>query len=326
MFAWQVSELGSPAEVILPVERTEPEPGPGQVRLRVLAAGIGLPDVMMCRGGYAIAPPLPFVPGQEVCGLVDSVGAEVSGVTVGQRMMAVTDFAHGHGGFADFALAAASDCFAVPESMGDVDAAAFRIGYSTAWIGLVRRGQLRPGETLLVLGAAGGSGATAVQVGHALGARVIAVAAGAEKLGFCRRMGADHVIDRSLDSVPDAVRELTDGRGADVIFDPVGGDAGEESLRAINIGGRYLAIGFASGRWANVDTHAAVRRNFSLVGVYVGGYGRDENESDLAALIDLHRSGRLPTLVEAIDFDEIPEALERIGSRRILGKAVAVRG
>jgi NADPH2:quinone reductase len=304
------------------VELDEPTPGPGEVRLEVRAAAIGAPDAFMCRSTYALTPPLPFVPGQEVCGIVDAVGADVD-LALGTRIMAVTSFTDGRGGFADFTITRAATAYRVPDAMSDVDAAAFRIGFSTAWIGLVRRGALAAGEWLLVLGAAGGSGATAVQLGKALGARVIAVASGAEKVAFCREMGADVCLDRStVASVPKAVLAATDGHGADVIYDPVGGEPAEAALRAIAPGGRILAVGFASGRWVQVNTAHAVRRNYSLVGVYAGGYTREETEADHEALLALVDEGRLATFAHAVPFEALPAAVDAVGNGSVIGKTV----
>jgi len=323
MRAWQVSHHGSPLEVLEAVDLVEPIPGPGELRIRVRAAAIGMPDVFMCNGIYPMTPPLPFVPGQEVCGVVDAVGEGVDQTfAIGSRVMAVTKFYVGLGGFADYTIAPSATVHPVPDSMSDVDAAVFRIGYSTAWIGLVRRGRLQAGETLLVLGAAGGSGSTAVQLGHALGARVLAVASGAEKLEFCSRMGADVVIDRSAGSVVDAVRAATDGRGVDVIYDPVGGEAAEAASTLLAPDGRLLFVGFASGRWPVIDAHAAVRGNFSLVGVFAGRYTRAENEEDQAALVALHAESKLPAFAHAVPFEELPRAMQAVADGTVIGKTV----
>jgi NADPH2:quinone reductase len=303
------------------VEIDEPTPGSGEVRLRVTAAAIGMPDAFMCQSTYALTPPLPFVPGQEVCGIVDAVGPDVE-MELGTRVMSVTSFTDGRGGFAESTIVRAVSAFRVPDDMSDVDAAGFRIGFSTAWIGLVRRGALREGEWLLVLGAAGGSGATAVQLGRALGARVIAVASGAEKVAFCQRMGADVVIDRSIESVPEKVLAATDGHGADVIYDPVGGEPAEASLRCIAAFGRLLAVGFASGRWVQVNTVHAVRHNYSLVGVYAGGFTRQESEADHEALLALAAQGKLASFSHTAPFSELPDAVESVANGTVIGKAV----
>ena len=319
MKAWQVYRHGSPREALIQTELELPIPGPGEVRLEVLVAAVGMPDLFMCRSTYPLTPGLPFVPGQEVCGVIDAVGDGVD-LAIGERVMAVTNFFDGRGGFAAMTIARVDTIFRVPDDMSDADAASFRIGYSTAWNGLVRRGNLKSGETLLVLGAAGGSGVTAIQVGRALGARVIAVAAGTEKLAFCSDAGADVVIDRMSESVVDAIRRETDGRGVDVVYDPVGGEAAKAVLDVIAPGGRMLAIGFASGSWVEVDTHHAVRRNYSLVGVYAGTKDRIAAEEDHECLLALAAEGLLGSFTRTVEFDELPDALEAIGSGQMIGK------
>jgi NADPH2:quinone reductase len=321
MRAWQVHRHGQPREALRLVDLDPPTPGPGEVRVRVDAAAIGMPDVFMCRDVYAFKPPMPFVPGQEVCGTVDAVGDGVD-LPLGTRVMSTTNFFDGRGGFAEYTVTGAASVFRVPDAMPSTDAAAFRIGFSTAWIGLVRRGRVQPGETLVVLGAAGGSGATAVQLGRALGARVVAVAAGTEKLDFCARMGAEVLVDRTTQSIPDAIRAATDGRGADLVYDPVGGDAAAAAARAMTRDGRLLAVGFASGSWVHVDPHDLVRSNTSLVGVYAGGYSREENEADHEALLELAADGRLDSFASVVPFAELPDAMESVGDGRVVGKMV----
>jgi NADPH2:quinone reductase len=299
----------------------EPAPGPGELRLRVRLAAIGRPDALMCRGSYAFSPTLPFIPGQEVCGTVDAVGAGVD-LPLGTRLMAVTSFFDGHGGFAEAAIARSDTAFRVPDSMADEDAAAFRIGYSTAWIGLVRRGALQPGEWLLVLGAAGGSGLAAIHLGAALGARVIAVVAGEAKRELCSRSGADLVIDRTLSSVPDVVSEATGGGGADVVYDPVGGRFAGATVRCLATGGRFLAVGFASGTWVEGDIGEFVRRNASLMGVYAGGQTRAEAETDHESLLSLAGAGRLSGATQVVPFDTLPDALDAVDRSEAVGKLV----
>ena len=222
MQAWLVSGAGAPSAVLERVERAAPEVGPGLVRARVHAAGCGLPDVLMCRGTYPLTPPLPFTPGQEIAGEVLEVGPDCES-RVGERIMGVTAFLTGFGGFADEALVYDHFALPIPAEMSDEQAAGFSIPYHTAWVGLVRRAALAPKETLLVLGASGGTGSAAVQLGRALGARVIAAAGGPDKVAFCRALGADEVIDYRSEDIPERVRELTGGTGAQVIYDPVGG-------------------------------------------------------------------------------------------------------
>ncbi len=321
MDAWQVQRLGAPGDVLRRVVVDEPVPGPGELRLRVRAAGIGLPDALMCRGLYAFSPPLPFIPGQEVCGTVDAVGPGVE-LSLGTRLMAVTSFFAGHGGFAEAAIARSDTAFRVPDAMRDEDAAAFRIGYSTAFIGLVRRGALQPGEWLLVLGAAGGSGLAAVQLGAALGARVIAVVAGEAKRELCASSGADVVVDRTTGSVPDAVMEATGGSGVDVVYDPVGGAFAGSMARCLAPGGRLLAVGFASGGWVEADISEFVRRNASIVGVYAGGQTRADAEADHEQLLALAADGRLGGATQVVSFDALRDALSAVDRAEAVGKLV----
>ena len=325
MRAWQVRRHGRPDEVLEWSEREVPVPGPGRLRVRVVSAAIGLPDALMCAGSYAFAPPLPFVPGQEVCGVVESVG-EGTTVPVGTRVMGVTDFFVGHGGFAEHCLMGETSSFVVPDEFDDDLAACFRIGYSTAWIGLVRRGAVLPGETVLVLGAAGGSGAAAIEVARALGARVVAVVSDAAKAEFVTRLGADRVIDRTAGSLVDAVRVATDGQGIDVVFDPVGGAIATDAMRTLVSGGRFLAVGFASGEWARPDTAEMVRANWSFIGVYAGAIGRVDNEVDQARLLDLVAEGSLRPSHTVVGVSEVPAAVQRVADGRMIGKVVVRMG
>ncbi len=321
MRAWQVTGAGFPRDVLRLVDIEVPSPGPGEIRLRVEAAAIGLPDVFMCQGVYPLTPAGVFVPGQEVCGTVDAVGDGVD-VPLGARVMAVTNFFDGRGGFAEYTIAQAESAYPVPESMPAPDAASFRIGFSTAWIGLVRRGRLQRGETLLVLGAAGGSGITAVQLGHALGARVIAVTSGGERGDFCRAHGPDDVLDRTAGDIATAIDTATDGRGVDIVYDPVGGVVADATVRCLARDGRLLAVGFASGSWVTPDTHLLVRRNASLVGVYAGGLSRADNEADHRSLMGLVEAGYLRGMSTTMSFDELPEAVEAVRASAVLGKVV----
>jgi NADPH2:quinone reductase len=324
MRAWQLARHGEPRAVLELVEVDPPEPGPDELRVDVRAAAIGMPDVFLCRGTYAFSPELPFTPGQEVCGDVSAVGADVA-IAPGTRVMGVTRFPSGHGGFAQQALVGMSTAFTVPETMTDTDAAGFSIGWSTAWVALVRRAQLVAGEHLLVLGAAGGSGATAVQLGAALGAHVIAVVGDDAKADYCRALGASTVIDRRVEDVVDAVRANTDGHGADVVFDPVGGTPGEAAMRCLASEGRFLAVGFASGRWPQFEVRRLVGGNTSILGVYVGAYPGEAGEHDHERLMELFASGRIRTCVtDVASFDDLPEAVERVAHGQAIGKVVVV--
>lgn len=321
--AWQIQRLGEPKEAIAQAELDLPEPGPGELRVRVEAAALGLPDVFMCRGSYAFRPELPFVPGQEVVGVVDAAG-EGATARPGDRVMGVTAFFRGCGGFAEFALALDASMYSAPESIEAGDAAAFVIPYHTAHLALVTRGALQPGETLLVLGAAGGSGSAAVALGRALGARVLACVGGDDKADWCSGLGADAVIDHREGPLGDALNALTDGRGADVVFDPVGGAAFEAALDGLASGGRLLAVGYASGAWSDAPTRALVSKNASVVGVFVGAYAKPFLTGVHDSLIAHWEAGRLPSLVSReLDFDAIGDALGELAERRALGKLVA---
>lgn len=325
MRAWQVHRHGTPRHALALADVPEPVPGPGEIRLRVGAAAIGLPDVLMCGGTYPLTPALPFVPGQEVCGVVDAVGEGVE-LARATRVMAVTSFVDGRGGFAEATIAHAANAYRVPDEMTDVEAAGFRIAGSTAWIGLVRRGGLHAGDRLLVLGAAGGSGSAAVQLGRALGAQVIAVGSGAARLAWCERIGADVTVDRSNSSWPDDVLAATGGRGVDIVFDPVGGVVASTAVRLLAPGGRLLAVGFASGEWAQPSTADLVRRNASLVGVYASGFARDESEADHEALLALAGADGLGGAPTVVPFARLPEGVESVADARTTGKVVVQVG
>lgn len=328
MRAWQVHGAGEPADVMRMVERQLPDPGPGQVKIQVSAAGIGLPDVLMCRGTYPLTPPVPFTPGQELAGTVVAVGSGVD-LSLGARIMGVSDFMNGNGSFADEALALAATVLPVPQAMDDVAAAGFWIPNMTAWIGLVDRGQLRAGQRLAVLGAAGGSGIAAVQLGKALGAEVVAVAGDESRAEFCRSYGADHAVvcrgDTADDGRPLAqvLRELTDWHGVDMIFDPVGGAQGTNAMGALARDGKHLAVGFASGTWPTVNVQMMTLTNTSLVGVLAAGYSREHIEGILHGLTALVNRGELRgTVLETVPFGEVPEALTRVAARTTRGKCV----
>jgi len=321
MRAWQVVGAGEPREVLRLGEVVLGAPPPGLLRVRVEACGLGLPDVFMCRGSYALTPVQPFTPGQELAGVVLAAG-EGAQTRAGTRVMAVSAFFLGHGGFAEEAWALDEFCFPVPDDMPVAEAAAFLIPYHTAWVGLVRRGALRAGETLLVTGGAGGTGGAAIQLGRALGARVLATARGTERQVFCRSLGAEIAIDPGGD-LAEAVREATGGRGADVVYDTVGGDAFDAATRCIAHEGRLLVVGFASGRWGRPDPAHLVTRNYSIIGVMPSGYDRETKRSAQAELLAYRRRGGLRVPFEPpVAFDALPEGLERLARREVLGKLV----
>ena len=321
MRAWQVHEHGEPRHALRRAEVEVPFPQAGELRVRVEAAAVGMPDVFMCRGTYPLTPPLPFIGGQEVCGVVDAVGDTVE-VPVGTRVMGVTNFFDGRGGFAEEAILTPGTAFPVPVAMGSMVAAGFRIGYSTAWTALVERGGLQSGETLVVLGGAGGSGMSAIQLGRALGARVVAVAAGREKGEFCRRLGADAVVDRTEGSVREAIIAATHGRGADVVFDPVGGDVASAALHALAKFGRFLVVGFASGTWLRVDGAELTMSSRSVLGVIASSGSPDQQVRAHESLLALAERGSLSPVVRQLPFDELPAGLEAVAAGSIMGKVV----
>jgi NADPH2:quinone reductase len=325
--AWQVTGHGEPRDVLARTDIDPPAPAADEVRVRVLAAAVSLPDVMMCRGAYAYAPTIPFTPGQEVTGEVTAAGSAAS-FAIGDRVMGVTRFDAGAGGFADEALVRSASAYRVPAGLSDVDAAGFYIAYATGWYGLVSRGELAPGEWMAVLGAAGGTGAAAVQLGHALGAHVIAVVGDDDgddhKARYCRSLGAEHVVDHRRESVPDALRDLS-GDGVAVIYDPVGGAPAIDALGGLATGGRLLAIGFASGPGEQPSSRHVLRRNASIMGVFVGAYDRATNEETVARLGQLAADGRIGGLATAtVGFDDVPDALERVARRHVTGRIVVV--
>lgn len=311
-----------PPQVLEPAEVPLPQPAAGQLRIRVEACGINFPDLLLVAGKYQDRPPLPFIPGGEVAGVVDQLGAGVDGFAVGQPVMAATML----GGLAEYAVARARDTDLRPAGLAAETAAAFPGVYGTAWHALVQRGRLQPGETLLVLGAAGGTGSAAVQIGRALGARVLAAAGSAEKLAFLRAQGADAVIDYRDGGLRDAVKGLTGGRGADVVFDPVGGAAFDQASRCVAWNGRLLVVGFASGTIPRFPVNLALLKGYAVVGVYYGRF-RDEQPAEAAAnmraLLALLEAGRLaPPVDRVFPLEAAASALACLQDRSVRGKVV----
>jgi NADPH:quinone reductase len=318
-------QLGGPEALTL-ADLPEPDPGACGVRIRVRAAGLNFADTLMLQGRYQERPPLPFVPGLEVAGEVDRVGPGVHDLAPGQRVLAVLP----HGGFAQAAVAPASDVVPLPDTMDDVTAAGFAIAYGTAYGALRWRADLHAGETLLVHGAAGGVGLTAVEVGKAMGAVVIATARGGDKLAVAREHGADHVLDTDADDIRAAVRDLTKGRGADVVFDPVGGAMFDASLRSIAWEGRIVLVGFASGEVPQIPANILLVKNASALGFYWGSYRKHDPERLRAAFADLfdwHAQGRLrPHVSATLPLERAAEGLRMLAERRSTGKVVLAVG
>jgi len=297
-----------------------PRPGPGEVLLDIAACGVNFADLLMARGTYQDTPAPPFTLGMEVCGTVRAHGDGVDAPAVGTR---VAVFA-GQGGMAEQGVFPAAPCRPVPETMPAEVAAGFQVAYGTAHLALTRRARLHPGETLLVLGAAGGVGLAAVEIGKALGAQVIAVARGTEKLEVARTAGADHLVAAD-DDITARVKALG---GADVVFDPVGGAAFTAALRATNREGRIITIGFASGEVPPVPANHLLVKNIDVIGFYWGGYAAFAPRAltdSLTELMDWYAAGRLrPHVSHVLPLDRAAEALELIRSRRATGKVVVV--
>lgn len=304
-------------------EAASPPLKPNEARLRVRACGVNFADTLMVAGKYQVKPDFPFTPGLEAAGEVIETGAGVTHLAVGQRALAVLRFG---GGYAEEIAINADAVVPIPDGMDFVTAAAFPVAYGTSHFALTHRGQLRAGETLLVLGAAGGVGLTAVEIGKELGARVIAAAGGPEKLAVAREHGADELIDYRTESIRDRVRELTAGQGADVVYDPVGGDAFDQALRAVNWEARMLIIGFAAGRIQSVPANLILVKNIAVIGVVWGAQAaRDPAlvSRNLAELLRWWEAGRLkPVVARTFPLAEAGAAMEALLSRRYAGKIV----
>ncbi len=324
MRAWQVAALGEPSEVMSLTQVPAPGAAPGHVVVEVLATALNFPDVLMARGLYQVRPPLPFVPGIEVCGRVVEVGAGVGGCRVGDRVVGMP--APPHGGLAERALLPAEALFPAPEALGDAEAAALTVAFQTAYVGLARRAALRSGETVLVHAAAGGVGSAAVQVAKALGATVIGVVGGAPKVAAAVEAGADHVVDRSQVDVVAAVKELCGARGVDVVFDPVGGASYDASTKVIAFEGRIVVVGFTSGTIPSPPLGHALVKNYSIVGLHWGLYlQRDHAVADdaHAVLTRWAQEGRVrPVVSERVPFTGAADALTRLATGATTGRVV----
>ncbi|PQP15456.1 NADPH:quinone oxidoreductase family protein [Rhodococcus opacus] len=324
MKAWRVHELGEPRTALQLEEVPDPTAGPGQVLVKVLAAPANFPDVLLCRGEYQIKPPLPFTPGVELCGEVLAVGDGVTRFAVGDRVIGNPNLPGG--GFAQLAVMDEANTFAAPSALDDAEASALSIGYQTSWFALHRRTQLKPGETLLVHAAAGGVGSAAVQLGKAAGAKVIGVVGGADKVEYCRRLGADLVIDRHTDDFVPLVKEFTGGRGADVVYDPVGGDAYAKSTKCIAFEGRILIIGFAGGTIPTPGLNHALIKNYSIIGLHWGLY-KQYNQQAIAdcheELTRLADSGAIkPLISERLSLADVADGIGRLGDGSTVGRLV----
>lgn len=325
MKAWRVHGWGEPESMAIE-DIAIPAPGPGQIRVRNRACALNFFDILQVQGKYQVKPPFPFTPGAETAGIVDAFGENVSGVEIGDRVIAMT---HG-GGFAEYSLAPATSVFSMPESMTFEEAAALPIVYHTSYFAFTHRTQLRAGEWLLVHAGASGVGMSAIQIGKALGARVIATAGSAEKLEFARKQGAEYVLNYTTGNDSDGawvdrVKEIT-GLGADVIYDPVGGDVFDLSTKCIAPEGRLLVIGFAGGRIPTIAANRILLKNMSVVGVLWGGYVQSHPEYPApthAALMRMFAAGQIrPAVGAAYNLTDLPKALRDLANRKVMGKAV----
>jgi NADPH2:quinone reductase len=317
MRAWRVHELGNPDDVLTLEDVETPTPGPGQVLVKVRAAALNFFDALMIQGVYQEKPPLPFIPGSEICGEIVETGQRVLGSVAG-----------GPGGYAEYALMDADAAWPVPEGMSDEKAAALYITYQTGYVGLHRRARLQAGEWLLVHAGAGGVGTAAIQLGKAAGARVIATAGGERKVQVCRDLGADHAIDYTSEDFVSVVKEVTGGHGADVIYDPVGGDVFDGSRKCVAFEGRIVVVGFTSGRIPEAPANHLLVKNYSVVGLHWGLYRKYEPaifgqvHDELVTLVEV---GAVDPLVgETLPLDQAPQALAKLADRSTVGKVVLV--
>ena len=326
MKAWRVSELGEPRDVLRLEEVPDPAPAAGELLVRVLGAAANFPDVLMCRGLYQVKPPLPFTPGVELCGEVAALGPGTTGFAVGDRVIGSSVLPAG--GFAELALMDTATTFAAPGGLDDAEAAAFYIGYQTGWFGLHHRAHLQPGETLLVHAAAGGVGSAAVQLGKAAAARVIGVVGGPEKVEVARTLGADVVVDRHTEDFVEVVKDVTHGRGADVVYDPVGGDAYQRSTKCIAFEGRILVVGFAGGQIQSAALNHALVKNYSIVGLHWGLYTTKDPALVRVChdeLSKLAADGMAKPLVsERLALDAVADGLQRLADGTTVGRVAFV--
>jgi NADPH:quinone reductase len=299
-----------------------PVPGAGELLLTVRAAGVNFMDALMVEGKYQMKPPFPFSPGTEVAGVVRTLGPGTAGPAPGTRVLASTAF----GGYAEELVVPAEHVYPIPDAMSDVEAAAFVIVYGTSYHALKDRAAIQAGETLVVLGAAGGVGLTAVEIGKHLGARVIAAASTDDKLDLCRRYGADEVVNYGREDLRERVRALAGARGVDVVYDPVGGSHSESMIRALAVGGRYLVIGFAGGEIPKIPLNLLLLKQAAAVGVFWGAWARANparNAANMATLLDWYRAGQLrPHVSASYPLARFADALRAVVERKAMGKVV----
>ena len=305
-------------------ELPTPAPGPGEVLIAIKAASLNFPDLLIVQNKYQMKPALPFVPGSEYAGTVEAVGEGVKHLKVGQSVACLS----GTGGFGTHTIASAAMCMPLPPGFPHVDAAAFIMIYATSHHALVDRAQLKAGETVLVLGAAGGVGTSAIQIAKLMGAKVIAAASTDAKCALCKSIGADITINYTTENLRDAIKAATDGKGPDVIYDPVGGDFAEPAFRSIAWRGRYLVVGFASGPIPSLPLNLTLLKGASIVGVFWGGFAKQEPKASAAAMAELaqwYLEGKIkPVIDRTMPMSELKAAYAHMGSRGVMGKLVMV--
>jgi NADPH:quinone reductase len=323
MKAWQVQQLAKPADALELIEVAAPDPGPDQVQVRVLSAALNFPDVLMCQGLYQVRPELPFTPGAELCGEITALGDGVTDRKIGDRIIGMA--ALPHGGFAETALMPTSSVLA-PEQLDDDAAAVLTIAYQTAWAALFHRAQLTKDDTVLVQAAAGGVGSAAVQLAKLNGNRVIAIVGGPEKADAAKHLGADVVIDRKVEDVIAQVKAATDGHGADVIFDPVGGDAYDLLTKCVAFEGRIVVVGFSGGRIQAPSLNHVLLKNYSILGLHWGHYQTMRPSviaQGYAELSRLAADGDIKPLISGrLGRDELPQGLTELAEGRTVGRLV----
>ena len=305
-------------------ELPTPTPKAGEVLVEIKAASLNFPDLLIVQNKYQMKPPLPFVPGSEYAGVVRAVGEGVTHLQPGQNVACLS----GTGGFGTHTIAPAALCMPLPAGFPHVDAAAFIMIYATSHHALVDRAQLKAGETVLVLGAAGGVGTAAIQIAKTMGAKVIAAASTDEKCALCTSLGADATINYAREDLREALKRLTEGKGPDVIYDPVGGDFAEPAFRSIAGRGSYLVVGFASGPIPALPLNLALLKGASIVGVFWGEFSRREPKANAAMMMELaqwYAQGKIkPVIDRTMPMAELPAAFARMGSRSVQGKLVLV--
>lgn len=321
MRAWMCRSWGPPEDLVLE-EVAEPTPGRGRAVVAVEACGVNFPDGLIIAGKYQVRPEFPFSPGGEVCGRVVAVGDEVNNVEVGQRVIAVTS----HGGMAERVEAHAHTLIPIPDDIPAPTAAAFMLTYATSHHALADRAEANPGESLLVLGAGGGVGLAAVELGKVMGLEVTAAASTREKLDLASSKGASHTIDYANEDLRERAKEITEGRGFDIVYDPVGGELSEVALRSTAWKGRFLVIGFAAGQIPSVPLNLALLKGCDIRGVFWGRFTEEEPPKAVANFVELMgwlQEGRIrPHVSQVFDFEETPAAIRHVMDRRALGKVV----